>query len=263
MKKTCTPGLALAATLFLAVGQDGRAQTPPAPAAYWTMDSISEATVADQSGAHHAKVPALSGQKNRKTGEILPDFTPAAEPGIKGNAVSLDQKQQGYLNVTSPKTFGLSNGITVSAWVKLRNVNCNATILSCAEEIPNPKGGWVLFCSYGKAVFKAVDNSGAFIGVASAANSVAPNAWVHVAGVVDANTIRLYLNGEEAASKPFVAPVKLADTPLVIGNHATIGGWRHFECPAFGGLMDEVKIFEVPLNAAQIRAESDQVLSEK
>jgi hypothetical protein len=263
MKKTNTSCLALVATLFLAVSQDGRAQTPPAPAAYWTMDSISEATVADQSGAHQAKVPALSGQKDRRTGEILPDFTPAAEPGIKRNALSLEQKQQGYLNVTSPTTLSFSNGITVSAWVKLRNVNSNATILSCAEDIPNPKGGWILFCSYGKAVFKAVDNSGAFVGVASAANSVTPNAWVHVAGVVDANTIRLYLNGEEAASKPFVAPVKLTDTPLVIGNHATIAGWRHFECPAFGGFLDEVKIFEAPLNASEIRAESDQVISGK
>jgi hypothetical protein len=33
--------------------------------------------------------------------------------------------------------------------------------------------------------------------------------------------------------------------------------------PAFGGLMDEVKIFEGPLTAAEIKAESDQALSGK
>jgi hypothetical protein len=168
---------------------------------------------------------------HRTIGEILPDFTPAREDGVKGNALLLESKQQGFLNVAAPGKFNLENGLTVSAWVKVKNINSNANILSCAEDTPNPKGGWILFCSYGKAVFKAVDNSGAFVGVASAANAVAPNSWVHVAGVVDGTSIRLYLNGEEVASKPFVAPVKLADTALVIGNHATIGGWRHSECP--------------------------------
>ena len=106
-----------------------------------------------------------------------------------------------------------------------------------------------------------MDGSGAFVGVASAANTVPPKTWVHLAGVVDGTSIRLYLNGEEVASKAFVAPVELADTALVIGNHATIAGWRHSECPAFGGLLDEVKIFEAPLTAAEIKAESDQALS--
>jgi hypothetical protein len=60
-----------------------------------------------------------------------------------------------------------------------------------------------------------------------------------------------------------VGPVKLADTALVIGNHATIAGWRHGECPAFGGLLDEVKIFEKPLTAADVKAESEQVLPQE
>jgi hypothetical protein len=263
MKKPTTSYLALTATLLFALSQGGNAQTPPAPAAYWPMEAITDGTIADQTNAHNAKVQTLSGQKDKKSGEILPDFTPTIEPGIKGNALSMEQKQQGFLNVSAPKTFNFANGLTISAWVKVKNINSNANILSCAEDTPNPKGGWLLFCSYGKAVFKAVDNSGAFIGVGSAANSVAANAWVHVAGVVDAGNIRLYLNGEEVASKPFVAPVKLVDTALVIGNHATIAGWRHFECPAFSGLMDEVKIFEAPLTAAEIKAEADQALAGK
>ena len=263
MKKPTTSYLALTATLLIAANSIGQAQAAPEPSAYWTMDAINDGLLLDETGVHNAKVPELIGKPDRKTGEILPDFTPASEDGVKGTALLLESKQQGFLNVAAPGKFNLANGLTVSAWVKVKNINSNANILSCAEDSPTPKGGWILFCSYGKAVFKAVDNSGAFVGVASAANSVAPNSWVHVAGVVDGTNIRLYLNGEEVASKPFVAPVKLADTALVIGNHATIGGWRHSECPAFGGLMDEVKIFEAPLTAAEVKAESDQALSGK
>jgi len=260
MKKPTTSYLALTATLLLAANPIGQALAAPEPSAYWTMDAIK---LPDQTGGHDAKVPDLTGKPDRKTGEILPDFTPQTEEGIKGQALLLESKQQGYLSVAAPGKFNLANGLTVSAWVKLKKINSIANILSCAEDGPTPKGGWVLFCSYGTAVFKAVDNSGAFVGVSSAANSVAPNAWMHIAGVVDGANIRLYLNGEEVASSPFVGPVKLADTALVIGNHATIGGWRHSECPAFGGLMDEVKIFEASLTAAEIKAEADQALAGK
>jgi hypothetical protein len=37
----------------------------------------------------------------------------------------------------------------------------------------------------------------------------------------------------------------------------------HFQCPAFGGLMDEVKIFAKPLSATEIQLESEQALSGK
>lgn len=136
-------------------------------------------------------------------------------------------------------------------------------LLSCAEDVPDPSGGWTLSYSYGDVVFKAVDTNGKAVTVNLPTSNVAPGAWVHIAAVADATTLRLYLNGEEAASKAFSGPIKMADTPLIIGNHATIAGWRHSECPAFGGLMDEVKIFEAPLSAAAVKAESEQSLSEK
>jgi hypothetical protein len=84
---------------------------------------------------------------------------------------------------------------------------------------------------------------------------------VHIAAVADASTMRIYLNGVEAASAPFAGPIRMAATPMVIGNHAGIASFRHSECPAFGGLMDEVKIFQKPLNPAEAMAESELVLS--
>lgn len=233
------------------------------PAAYWTMDQISDGVLRDQIGLHHAKVPGLIGKKDQKTGETLPDFTPTTESGIKGNAVAFDQKQQGFLAVTAPEKFNFKDGLTVSAWVKVKNANAQMVIISCAEDIPIPKGGWCLTFSYGNVSFKAVDATGAPVSVASPKNSVAANHWFHIAAVADNTAIRLYLNGVEAGSKPFAGPVKIADTALVIGNHATIAGWRHGECPAFGGLLDEVKIFEKPLTAADVKAESEQVLPQQ
>ena len=240
--------IALAATLLLVTSHSVGAQAPPAPAAYWTMDAITDGVVADQTGAHNAKVPPLIGLKDVKTGEFLPDFTPKTEDGIKGKAISLEQVQQGYLSVETTTGFHFENGLTVSAWVKIKNANAQMVLLSSAEDIPNPKGGWCLFYSYGSVHFKAVDSIGNPLMVSSPKSSVAADAWIHIAAVADATTLRLYLN-------------MAAETPLVIGNHATIAGWRHSECPAFGGLIDEVKIFETPLPALAVKTESERVLT--
>jgi hypothetical protein len=261
MKKPTTSYLALTATLLIAANPIGQAQAAPEPSAYWTMDAINDGLLLDETGVHNAKVPALTDQPDIKTGEILPDFTPETGDGIKGGALLLESKQQGYLSVAAPGEFNFTGGLTVSAWLKVKNGNALMNILSCAEDVPNPKGGWTLSYSYGNVSFKAVESTGNPVMVSSPKDSVAPNAWFHVVAVADGSTLRLYLNGEEVASKPFAGPIQMADTAMVIGNHATIAGWRHFECPAFGGLMDEVKIFEAPLTAAEIKAEADQALS--
>ncbi len=262
MKQTLKLLIAVAA-LTLAKGAsaaDSAADASVKPVAYWTMDQIADGVLQDQIGLHHAKIPKLFGLKDKMTGEILPDFTPTTEPGVKGNALALEREQQGFLKVAASKQFDFSNGMTVSAWVKIKNARAQMVILSCAKDISHPAGGWCLTYSYGNVFFKAVETTGNPVTVVSPRNSVPAGAWVHIAAVADATALRVYLNGVQVASEPFAGPIRMADTALSIGNHATIEGWRHAECPAFGGLMDEVKIFEAPLSAADVRAESHRAL---
>ncbi len=253
--------LVLSAIFAMMADPSAQAETQPSPAAYWTMDEITDGMLPDQGGTHDAKVPQLIGQRDVKTNEILPDFTPGTEDGIDGKALALTREQQGFLEVPAVKTFHFESGLTVSLWVKIEVGNAMMNLLSCAEDVTDPAGGWTLSYSYGDVIFKAVDADGKTVTVNLPTNDVAAGAWVHIAAVADATTLRLYINGVEEASKAFSGPVKMADAPLVIGNHATIAGWRHSECPAFGGLMDEVKIFEAPLSAENIKTESEHALS--
>lgn len=234
---------------------------PPAPDVYWTMDRIVDGALPDEAGLYPAKVPELVGKKDAKFGGFLPDFTPANEPGLKGNALGLVRGQQGFLNVTASKPFDFTQGMTAAAWVKIKGGGALMNILSCAEDLSNPKGGWTLCYSYGRAIFRAVDSAGKLQTLASPKDSVPASVWVHIAAVADASSLRIYLNGVEAASVPFAGPIRMAATPMVIGNHAGIASFRHSECPAFGGLMDEVKIFQKPLSASEVMAESELVLS--
>jgi hypothetical protein len=234
---------------------------PPAAEVHWTMDRIVDGALPDVTGLYAAKIPELVGMKDAKFGGFLPDFKPANEAGVMGGALGLVRDQQGFLNVTAAKPFDFTQGMTAAAWVKIKGSSALMNILSCAEDLPNPEGGWTLCYSYGQAIFRAVDSSGKLQILASPKDSMPASAWVHIAAVADVSTLRIYLNGVEAARAPFAGPIRMATTPMVIGNHAGIASFRHSECPAFGGLMDEVKIFQKPLSAAEVMAESEFVLA--
>lgn len=234
---------------------------PPAAEVYWTMDRIVDGALPDASGLHAATVPHLTGKKDAKRGGFLPDFRPATAPGVKGPALALDREQQGFLHVTAAQSLDFIEGMTVAAWVNIDDGSALMNMISCAEDVPRPKGGWTLCYSYGRVIFRAVDSAGKLHSIASPEQSVPARVWVHVAAVADATMLRLYLNGVEVASAAFAGPIRMATTPTVIGNHAGIAGFRHAECPGFGGLMDEVKIFQKPLSAADVMAESELVLA--
>lgn len=225
------------------------------------MDRIVDGVLPDAAGLYAAKVPDLARKKDVRFGGLLPDFKPTNEPGLRGAALRLHRDQQGFLSVAASKPFDFTQGMSVTAWVKIEGRSALMNILSCAEDLPNPQGGWTLCFSYGRAVFRAVDSAGKLQTVASPEASVPAGVWVHIAAVADDSTLRIHLNGVEVASVPFAGPIRMAATPLVIGNHAGIAGYRHSECPAFGGLMDEVKIFQKPLSAAEVMAESELVLA--
>ncbi|MBN2183486.1 MAG: LamG domain-containing protein [Sedimentisphaerales bacterium] len=73
--------------------------------------------------------------------------------------------------------------------------------------------------------------------------------WVHVAATFDGTTARLYLNGSEIASGPF-SFADGTDVDMTIGNNNN-DIWP--DSPgAFNGDMDEVRIYNRALSAAQI-----------
>ncbi len=234
------------------------AESIPEPSSHWTMDRVDGSVLPDESGYRPALVPELSGGKDRLTGEILPDFTPEFAVGINGQALKLDAGQQGYVTLSGSGSFSFANGLTLSVWVQPAQRSARMSILSCAEDRPDPAGGFNLLHQYGRIRLIAVDATGKAVALQSEAESIRAKEWTHVAAVVDRASLRLFLNGVQVAESDFQGPLRMADTPMVIGNHATIQGWRHAQCPAFGGLLDELKIWEQALNEQEIQAVADE-----
>lgn len=261
MRRNRAPGLLLAvvgwaATLSAICAAPSIAISP---VAYWTMDEISDGTLPDAAGGRHpAGIPELTGKKDCLTGEELPAFIPRTVPGIIGNALALESAGQGYLTVANAGDLTVRDGLTLMAWIKPANPACmrNMEILSCREDLPRADAGWRLRYACRSLVFEAVGASGEQAQVCIGQDWVPDGYWTHVAAVVEPEAIRLYVNGVERAAARFSGPLAPPHLPLIIGNHATIARWRHNQCPAFGGLLDDVQLFAQPLAEAAIFQEA-------
>lgn len=83
----------------------------------------------------------------------------------------------------------------------------------------------------------------------------APNAWNHYALVVNAGlaTSTLYINGSVAASVPFAITTSIAGTPTRFG--AQFAPYGEF----FNGALDDVRIYDGTLTAAEVAALANPV----
>lgn len=75
--------------------------------------------------------------------------------------------------------------------------------------------------------------------------------WAHVAVVVSGGEVIFYVNGQPVENTTLVAPIlPNSDDSLLIGMNTKVGGWNPIH--AFDGLIDDVRIFNRPLGAAEI-----------
>ena len=78
-------------------------------------------------------------------------------------------------------------------------------------------------------------------------SALAANTWTHMATTYDGATMRLFVNGVQVASQPATGRLDDSSSPLEIGG-STEGG-------PFAGLIDDVRIYNTALTAAQIQAD--------
>ena len=77
---------------------------------------------------------------------------------------------------------------------------------------------------------------------------LALNAWTHLATTYDGATQRFYVNGTQVASRAQTGALATATGPLRIGGN---GVWGEY----FRGLIDDVRIYNRALGAAEVQAD--------
>lgn len=169
--------------------------------------------------------------------------SPAGNPGFAagkyGQAIAFDGNDS--LTVQNGTNLSLHNGGTVSAWVK-------------TSALPT---AWATLAGKGRTAWRLCqnNNTGAMAFHFNSANNeyqangdmlITDNAWHHVVGTYDGQTVSLYVDGELDASAAVSEPVGVTSDPVLIGSRS--------DAPRYWtGLVDDVRIYSYALTAETVQ----------
>ena len=203
-------------------------QAPPPVAAYG-FDAGSGTTAADQSG-------------NGNTGTIA--NATWATIGKFGKALSFNGTNAA-VTVPDSSSLDLTTGMTLEAWVN-----------------PNPGGDFrtlVVKERPGDLVYGLYSSSdtnrpqsqvtiGGTVRLLNGTATIPTGAWTHLAATYDGTTQRLYVNGTQVSTLAVSGAITTSNNPLKIGGNSIWAEW-------FTGLIDEVRVYNRALSAAEIQAD--------
>jgi fibronectin type 3 domain-containing protein len=163
--------------------------------------------------------------------------------GKFGDALSFNGTSA-VVTIPNSASLQLSSGMTLEAWVNPSTVNANWRdvvykgndnyyLEATSTNSSRPDAGTIAGGSYADA-----------FGTAALTKST----WTHLAETYDGSTLRLYVNGTQVASTAHTGAIATSTSPLQIGGDSIYGQF-------FAGLIDEVRVYNVALTAAQIQSD--------
>jgi glucose/arabinose dehydrogenase len=208
---------------------------PPAPAGLvgsWSFDEGSGTVATDSSG--RGNTGTLGGG---------PTWTSS---GRHGGALSFDGTND-WVTVADSASLDLTGPLTTTAWVR------PASLGSWRQVVMKETSGGLAYALYangesGNRPAGYYSIGGADRGVDAPA-ALASGTWTHLASSFDGTTMRMFVNGVQVASTPFAGSVPTSGSPLRIGGNGVWGEW-------FAGLIDEVRVYNRALSAAEVSADS-------
>ncbi len=220
----------LFATQSFTVTVAGGTPLPAGLVAAYAFNEGTGATVADATGRGH-------------TGTLVgATWTPSGRYG----AALVFNGTNARVTVPDAADLDLTTGVTLEAWVYpsaagggawrtviTKDNAANLSYLLYANTDTNQPGMFV------GSTFQQQTTGGA---------TLAANTWTHLTGTYDGATIRLYVNGVQVASRAQTAPMATNNDLLSIGGSSVWGEW-------FAGRLDELRIYNRALTAAEIQAD--------
>lgn len=219
--------LALLSVLIFA--GDAYADTTTGLVAWWKLDEGTGATTIDSSG-----------QAN--TGTLV--NAPSWVNGRQGMALNFAQASNQAVTINDNPALRLNNNGTISAWINATSYGGNnfGRIIDKTTDTTGSNGYTLTINS---AISGFQPNAGG-CGV-SVNNTVTLGQWIHVVWTINSGTFTVYVNGVSKASGSCANPVNVA--------HAiSIGARSGATDRNFDGIIDDVRIYNRVLTAADIRA---------
>jgi fibronectin type 3 domain-containing protein len=206
---------------------------PPPPTGLvgaWGFDEGSGTGAADKSGNNNNGT--LSNATWSTTGKY-------------GNALSFNGSNA-FVSVPDSNSLDVTTGVTVEGWVRPSGLGAGFQTLLVKEQPGNLVFGLYANSDTNRPQSQVVTASGPKLLDGTAA--LPAGLWTHVAFTYDGTTQRLFVNGTQTASSAVSGAISTSTSPVKIGGNAIWPEW-------FNGLIDEVRIYDRALTAAQIQAD--------
>ena len=219
---------AVIAAAGLAAAPASMSATTPGLVAAYGFNEGSGTTVTDASG-------------NGNTGTIT--NATWSTSGKYGGALQFNGSNA-RVTIPDAASLHLSTGMTLEAWVNPSTVNANWRdviykgndnfyLEATSDKSSHPDAGMIAGGSYADAFGTA---------------ALPANSWSYLTETYDGATLRLYVNGTQVASTAHTGAIATSTNPLQIGGDTIYSQY-------FAGLIDEVRVYNVALTAAQIQTD--------
>ena len=205
---------------------------PTGLVAAYSFDDATGTTVADLSG-------------NTNTGSI--SGATWTTGGRFGSALSFNGTSS-RVTVPDSASLDLTNALTLEAWVRP-----SVTPTSWRAVMHKDVDRYYLFASGTQNRPVVGGTFGTTNQNVTAPTALSVGTWAHLAATYDRTTIRLYVNGVQVATGPQTAAVSTSNAVLTIG--------ADFYGEQFAGLIDEVRVYNRALTAAEIQSDMNTAVA--
>jgi fibronectin type 3 domain-containing protein len=216
--------------------------SPPSPEVTANVNSLT-GLVAALGFEEAAGTVALDSSGSGNTGTINGPTRTAS--GKFGRAVTFDGIND-LVTIADAASLDLTTGMTIEAWVWSSLGTNWRTVL-----IKERPGGLAY------ALYAATDTGrpGAFVDTnaesdARGTANLQLQVWTHLTGTYDGTTLRFYVNGALISSRAVTGALRVTTGALQLGGNTIWSEW-------FKGRIDEVRIYNRALSAAEIAVDRD------
>jgi glucose/arabinose dehydrogenase len=171
--------------------------------------------------------------------------------GRFGAAIQFDGVDD-LVNINDANSLDLTNGMTIEAWVNSSNLTGYKTVL-CKENSTNNLAYTIAANNSTSGAANQRPTGRIRIGTTTrtvtGTTKLALNTWAHIASTYDGTTLRLFINGVQVSTFATTGNIIATTNLLRIGGSPALG------TQYFAGLIDEVRIYNKALTAAEIQSD--------
>jgi len=225
------------------------------PIAYFKLDECSGSTANDSSLNNNTGTISIGASGSQTSAGSCNSGT-STEAWNNGNSGKYNGSLKfdgtdDYVSAASSNSLKLTSRGTISAWINAAAIGQFRTIVDKGVNWSTSQDFYSLYLNSSNRATCTLGNTASSIAtVTTQTNALSTSVWYHLVCTWDGTTMRIYVNGVQnnTASQGSIVP-DTSTSSFYIGRAGVPGGYTD----DFSGQIDDVRIYNYALTAAQVR----------